>query len=473
MAVIAAPARAQLLGYGVRAPRPQIGQGIVHGLHSTQLRIACATPASSAGGVCPTVVFTGDSTSVINGNQSFNELETIQGQIVRRLKRSNPGVTTWNFIERGIPGTTWGALAGTPSFTGGVTAPSWYTSEAVPWVNGYIAPASSAVPDTNAPDLIIIMMGTNDLDAIALANIRTVFNLIANATNFPVTPDVWLCTTTGRTTDRGGSTQAQIDGVQLAASAVRTAAWAGPAQLNSTFSKAIGLLDFSRQDAVARLGYDPCRQVLEAVPSYAGLTGPVGAAVPFVLPECDGDFDYQVTFVGQATTLFTNGGNLRLVCSPSGNSGTAENQINLSRNTTLIGATWSGGGALTYNLANSTLGSGDIVVRVVAQQNEVYAICQGTRIMDTASISGSVPRYIGRFQPRIYMSVEPPASTVRCDFFRAGRRMQYAPTILEAQAWDRDGTTKYGGGTVNHPTSFHIAETVRAVLDAQSFCVAA
>jgi hypothetical protein len=469
------PARSQLLNYGVRAPRPIRPLGIIHPLHSRQARKAVADQTQSASGSKVTFVITGCSIGLLSGNQAFNELETISGQLAIRLRQDNPDVpyANWNFINRAIGGTTWNHLATFPP--AGTTFPAWYTSTTQPWIDTYISPAGGGSGGTpNAPDVVVIVCpSVNDLDAIAFANIRSVINKFANTTLFPVTPDIWICTCTGRTIDPAASSPGQIYGQWVGGAAERFLSLAGPAALNSTYPKPIGLLDFHRQDAITRLGSDPARQVIEQVVTGSN-NNPIGAALAVTLPQCEGDLDVQFTLAGQAATLFANAGQLRAVIGAPTNSGTSESYVALSKNSTLLAAQYISGGALTSTLTNTTLDNGtthDVVCRVVAQQQNLMVYCQGTKVFDDRVFRGHGP-----FQPRLYFSVEPPGGTnVNIDFYRAGRRQRYAPTILDTDVWDRtgNGTGKYGGGSANHPGSAALAENIRAMLEAQSLCVTA
>lgn len=454
------PARAQLTPFP-RTPRVT-WRGVNMARHAPQLRAAVANPvANAASGDLPTIVFCGDSTMADVGNDSFNVLETTFGLLKHKFQTDNPG-TTFRFLNRAVVGSTWNHLANAAV----ANWPSWYSQQAALWINGYISPTGNGGAN-KAPDLVIIQSGTNDNASWNFADVKAVLDKFANATLFPKTPDIWLCTSIGRTRDPARSTAIQAAGSLLATNGNRMVTRSGGASINSTYVKPLGLLDFGRMDQMCRWGMDPATQRLEQVDvsAYQGVTA-LGTA-GFTLPACDGDLDYTATFPGQSATLWA-GRAMRISTGPAMNAGSITPLLLIQRSGTSVITQYQPGSG-TVAGTNATVADGvDVVIRLVCKQSHMILTVNGQTVFDQP-----VARPVASFAPRIWWGADGANNIVlNLTSYRAGRAVPYAATSSDLLAWGSNPTGVNGstaGNMVNHPSSLHIQEVVVPVLANEDF----
>lgn len=447
-----------------RIPYPPVST-LRHSIHSTQLRAAISNPLNSASGTQPTVTFCGDSTWIdgltYGSNDSFNPMETLQGLVRQRLRECNQGVN-FRFVERAIVGATWNHFA-----TVGQAVPSWYGSAGAQWINSYVSPHGGA---TAAPDLVIIGFGTNDNAGINFADIAAAVNKFADRTLFPVTPDIWLATSMGRTTSSTYSTPTQITGASLAAAAVRHVAMCGAAAIGSPYPKPFGLIDFSRYDHMVRLGFDPSAQSLANldVSAYQDMTT-IGTtqAAGALLPQCDGDFDFQLTFAGQGATLLATGAmRLGVGAALVRGESTALFLLQRSARTSSVSVQYMPGVGQVNGSSVTIADGADVTIRCIAKNHHVLLVINGTTVFDRPAVRGH-----GRFQPSFWFGTPGPSSiSGRLDLFRAGVRRACATTLEDADAWGGGGRAgPVGGNFINHPASVGYRDVAQPVLEALDF----
>ncbi|POR42564.1 hypothetical protein [Methylobacterium sp. V23] len=432
---------------------------LIPALHLTQLAAAIASNAASASGGTPTITFCGDSTSTKNANNAVAQSENLFGQFMRRIREDYPGVSI-RFNDRGIGGSTWNDLKGIPNFAGGITPPSWYTVPSQPWLQTYVKP--NAGIGNPGPDVLVIPMGTNDSYFIALSNIRTVLDIIANTSTFPITPDIIFVTPHGRTPNNGDLSQ---NGYQMASGLMRSIGIAGPTSTGSTlFTKRIGVIDLGRMDAMSRLGFDPCVQYLtRKMTAQSGIT-----AFPFAFAQCDGDFDLQLTFPAQASTLFGSSNAITISAGPSTAGGSELCRVRFSLNPTNIIAQYLYGPYQSTVSANAPIGTGNVTFRVSCKQSHLIVEANGVILLDQL-----VARPGGYFQPTLAMTVPPTGASMTVDAYSAGSCIATQKTLTDAQMWGGQiiggNGSPIDGNAINHESSYGAALTIAAALEAVRF----
>lgn len=451
------------------APAPHVGWRGIGPQHCVQIRRAVQDAANAASREVPTVLVCGDSTSLEAGNDSLGMLDTAYGLILRKIRQDNPGVA-FRFVNRGIGGNTWGHLNSRASGK----LPAWYAAPAEPWIAGHIAPAGAG--GTNpAPDLVIILMGTNDNANMGLVSPAGVLAKFADTSAglFPVTPDLWLATSTGRTRDPAHSSAEQSGGALLAASTTRLIALGGHgllANAGPVYPRPIGLLDFGRMWAQTTLGFDPVRQHFRGL--SAGELHPYRAmrargTEGFLLPPCDGDFDATAVFPGQAATLLA-GRAMRIGIGAPMVRGKVRSAFLCQMAGGRMNVAWRPGiGTVSFGGTAVPLGGGDVTLRIIARGNDAVLSVNGVTCWD-----GRVVRGHGRFRPRIWFGADG-ADDLLCDLvaYRAGEAMPTAPTMDDHLAWGEHPVGirgRTGGNQVNHPSSLYMREVVDPVLEAES-----
>lgn len=428
-----------------RAPK----SNVIPAKHLTQFAAACANVVNSASGVGVNVVIMGDSTHTENANNAIARSENLFGAIKRRIREDNPGVSI-TFHDRAIGGTTWNDAKNIPNFAGGISAPSWYTNTAQAWIDTYVAPLK--------PDLIVMGWGTNDTYAIAAANVKAVFDKIGNSTLFPVVPDVVLDIPHGHKPD---NSELHQNGYQMAAGLLRSIALGGVNLTgNTTYTKRIGMIDIGRLDAMMRLGFDPCSQYMEQViptDTEYGLS-----AFPFTFPECDGDFDLQMTFVGGGNSFFT-GNTMTLTVAPATNGGNDLSRFRLSQSGTITPQSLLPGNSVTGTALTIT---GDPVVRVNYKQGHLYATLNNTVLFDRM-----VARAGGKHSPLLTFNNFPASGVVmRINRYSVGRNLPVKRILTDELMWGT-GRPEIGGNGINHESSYGAMAMIQAALDATRFDV--
>jgi hypothetical protein len=478
MSIPMPPARSQLLRYGVRTPAV-FRRDVVPSIHLAQLKRAIAAPANSASTVRHTIKVVGDSNATEAANNPLNFGANLYGTMLRAFRRNNPGVAftnqgavlsadTANYMDRAIGGATWAELATNTSRSG---LPAWYTAPGQPWLNSFVG--VSGGNGWVCPDVVPIAMGVNSAQFTSLANIRTVLGaLCAGSAQFPTTPDVLFITNPGVTAQAPGQfNQAFQDGCLLGSSLVRSVARSYAAGLGLTLSnipttvglRPIGLIDLARQDAMMRLGVDPCIQPMNNVLSnVTGITGTAwDGSNGYNLPQCYGDFYLRLRFPSQATTLFAGPRTLFVnVGSTSSSGGTPA--FFCAQNSTLISSTYSNTYG-TAGLTNTTLGSGDVRLEIMARQEWLRIVCQGVVIFD-----GPVCRSGWKFQPRVYFNASASNVTMTVEQYDAGTPLPVSPPISDAEMWGTVAGTN--GNGLNHPSEFGLAHGVQTIFEQVDLC---
>jgi hypothetical protein len=451
-----------------RAPR--VSWRAIGPQHCFQIRRAVQNVANSASTTMATVLITGDSTGLESGNDSLNVYDTAFGLITRKIQAENPGVS-FRFINRAIGGNTWGNLnaAGTGNL------PSWYHTPAANWINAYIAPAQNHGKNM-APDLVVILMGTNDNRNMGLVSPAGVLAKFADtaANWFPTTPDIWLVTSMGRTRDPSFSTPEQIHGAVLAPSTTRLIAQGGHALLTNAapvFPRPLGLLDFGRMWGMTTLGFDPVQQHFDALSTaelapFQNMTAP--GTTGFELPHCDGDFDATVLFPEQAATLLA-GRAMRIgIGAPLAQGAVRSIFLCQVTSTNMVTFYQPGLGTVQFAGATRALGSGHVTLRIMARGNDAFLSLNGQTVWDGQVIRGHAP-----FAPRIWFGADG-ADNLVCSLtaFRSGRRLAYANTLNDLMAWGENPVGiqgRTGGNRINHPSSLYMREVIGPVLENESF----
>jgi hypothetical protein len=392
----------------------------------------------------PVVVIIGDSTSTELAD-SVHPIETLWGQITRALRRANPS-KVHTFHNRGIGATNFNNINQTGDDIP-ATLPPWFTDTSQTWL--------SYVEALN-PDVLFICSGINTSDAAQIQYIRTTLETLAG---WARVPDIVFVTNKLLNPD-ATSGQVALRNDQVAqAAGVRHIVRSQAAGFGVQGLPRLGLLDFGRYFCQAFEGFDPCYQGLASLSqTFSGIT-----TFPYELPECDGDFDVEISFPGQLSTDLLTGSNLLFISLADffqgdtpwhrvrigagvGNNNT---QI-ICENATVTGITAAAATPLT--------------VRVLARDERIVVVVNGTTTYD-----GPVPRYQHVFRPQISFSSPPPnGTTMTVTAFRAGRRRLTSPFLMADQVWGLPGGD---GNEINHPSSSGVAALDGVVLDAQDLAV--
>jgi hypothetical protein len=436
---------------------PRIYQSeIVPAKHLQQARRGYASAASAAGGSRLTFVVAGDSTGTATQNNALAPEDNIFGRIKSYMRRANPGIA-FDMVDRSVPGSTWGALADKPT----AAWPSWYVDQSKQWIPYYVAP--NATTGNVAPDVVFIPMGTNDGPAdssdVGISYFASVFGYFANATMFPVQPDVVLVTYKGAGPAQGGDRA----GFQQVASIMRCIHYAGTSILGVT-GRTPGLIDLGRYDTMARYGYDPCVQHLE--PTLSNVSGINQAS--YTLPQCDGDFDLKVVWPGQGTTWGASGQSIDFEVSGTIATGTGVALVRLGRNSTIFAGSYQGN-ANTLNLTppNVVIGAAgaDVIIRVTCRQEQLRVEANGQLLYE-----GGVMRAGGRFTPKVKITGAL-FGPMTVSTYSAGVCLKVQQSINDLETWgDGDGID---GNGINHAASWGIAEMETLLLESSNLNLSA
>jgi len=398
----------------------------------------------------PVVVTSGDSRITSAAANQIAPTECLFSLIKRRLNEDNPGKSI-SFYDRAIGGTTYSNFlqTGTTLSAAGLSLPSFFTTVSAVWI--------SYVQSLN-PDLIILSWGINDSYSFVASQISSILSTIVGWTKIP---DILLCTNVNASPNAGTPFNTSVNqiGYQTAAALTRSVALTKGNGFSISNLPNIGLIDIGRFFTMVHDGYDPCNQYLtQVLTNITGIT-----SFPYTLPQTAGDFDLEITFPGQASSIWS-GGVTRVAIDMGPNAASTVNELrilNSSGNAEAIYYPGNSTAGLSSNLG--AMGSGDLVFRVTAKNEYVAVSCDGG-----TPVEFYVPRMAGQMSPQIRLAGTIPAGTnMNVNFYASGTALPSLITCSDAQMYS--GIAAQGGNSSVHPDSFGVSSVEYAVLEATDF----
>lgn len=431
----------------MRAQLPAIGQGLIPALH---LRRFAATAT-------PKVAIIGDSTSLLEGNNSIGFANTLWGYLATRLREDNPSKTI-TFGNYGIGGSTMSQYGSTgTTLTGaGLTLPSWFGTPANTWIS-YLS--------AFAPDVVFVNWGVNDAYTLTT---NTLTGFLAALAGFSKIPDIVFITGKSANPGAGGVYAAAnyVAGRLNAAALLRSVSQSNARGINVSSLPPIGLIDIGRAWEIAALGRDPCLQDL--VLRQSAVTGIT--SFPYDFAQTEGDLVIDMTWPAQALTLYSGTPTtitLYLGEPSGGNVGGSFIQFTSNNGTAFYANYYPGGGTNVVQGNTNNWGTGDITMRVHAVGSRLMVYTNGVLSLDV-----QVPRYGSFSVPRIALTNPPASPNMTINTYATGRMRRGGPQMSRAQAWGTAGGAGLGAGNgINHAASEGLVRVDRWVLQNTPFHV--
>jgi len=390
----------------------------------------------------PVVAIIGDSISTDEPTRSFDESESMWGQLQRQLTEANRSLD-FTFYNRAIGGSTYtSANPSTNLSATGLTLPDWAGAGSSPWLE-YV--------EALAPDILFVSWGMNDRQNFVTAQHRAVVNAIKSWDKVPdlvfVTPMV-----PSRFTDNNdiSGDEAQ-NGRLFNAHYIRS--WA--------LYNQHAFVDLNRQFCQAVQGFDSRQTVMRRASASTPKT------IPHTGAETDQDFGFNINTIA-SSTLWA-GKRITISTSYEGpNSGSSleiyDNGGTLS--VQFVAIDDGPGRYLTVDSAVTTPTSGEMNLSVFIKDTWASIKLDGESIYE-----GLFYRHGGRFQPVIDVtsgSVGP----FNIEYWNA-TFASYKPVITDYQMWGSPdvGNDVEGGNDLNHPTSLGAATIYRPILENQNWVI--
>ena len=415
---------------------PVIERDIIPMVHAQRLRTE-QTPA---------ICMAGDSLGLMYGtgngaNDNVTMQQTYFGLLAAKLQRDNPS-KTFNFQSYAIGGTTLGQLGGNASVP--LASQSWSGTPA--W-SGSGTSWLTQLASFNCSQLYIVD-GENDsvfTDPSALKNILVAMAGKSNP------PDVFLIPS-----EFPGPSFIGVNPVtwwEFPASLFRNTAWAGGQGMITPGSLSVGLLDIGGWQAQNVYGADYRTQALTDVvprstPLSVTFTSTTAPAYGYTSTATTaGEFYVDVTFPGQASTIFNGTTNILAFTIGSGVS-----NINLQvAGGRIYFSAYPFYGSSNIGTSISAPASGDLNVILAGTNSRIYMIVNGALIYNT-----DMPRaYTPGLMPALQVTASNPgyAPTMTINQLSAGKLMPVIPTMTATQYFGDAGSGCTGGGADGHPST--------------------
>lgn len=402
-----------------------------------------------SGAASPRVVLVGSSTGSWQPN-TVDGVSSLPNLLHNRLLEANPEKKI-AFFNRAIGGQTFGTLNGVPS-----SFPAWYADQAKPWLD--------YVKDL-APDVVFIVMGSNDANSLTLATLKSVVDKIKA---FPKLPDIVFVTQPSVALDphealASYGTKAGQEGRDYAAGLVRT------------FAKfeGYGLVDGNRMGGIVLDGRDLLDTASRRV--LTNVTLPTGGFISTI--PCH-DFSMRVRFTGDAAAIvaaFSNAENpVHLRLGAGGDPGAGGDIVFIKRNAAgkFEFVFWADGTAYkgittefdfptqTFALDLAKIGT-NLIVSIPGQEDAVRMVFP-------------IKAHGGEFLPRIAQHASMGGGPFdKLEFLNVGEPRRYIPTLTGVQAFGEPNAgantqLPYGGNGVNHFSSVGTRAIYSSLLDLTS-----
>lgn len=391
-----------------------------------------------SGMVNPKVVLVGSSTGSWQPN-TIDGVSSLPHLLSTRLAKFNP-TKQISFFNRAIGGQTFDTLNGIPT-----NFPAWYTNQSRAWLE--------YVKDV-APDVVFIVMGSNDQANISQTNLISVVNKIKA---FPKVPNIVFITQPSVCLDPDPAfasfgTKADQEGRDFAAGLVRSFAQ----------YEGYGLMDANRMGGIVLDGRDLLDTAARCIVSYQNL--PTGEYFPTVPGH---DFSMRLRFNGDAAAI--------IAAFPLSSSSPAPVSIRIGAGGG--GGPWSGdvmfimrdaGGKFKFELYSRGIGLYQTINTTVDFPAASFSLDIAKVGSDiTVSVSGSddtirmnfpVKVHGGEFLPRVGHYGLSSGPFAQVEFYNVGEPRKYVPAMTGIEAWgtpNAGATTSlpYGGNGVNHFSS--------------------
>lgn len=403
----------------------------------------------------PKVVLTGSSTGTWAPN-TIDGTSALPHLLQTRLTQYNADKSI-TFYNRAIGGQTFGALNSTPE-----SFPAWYADQAKPWLD-YIKDL--------APDVVFIVMGSNDSSNMSHTNLAAVVDKLKA---FPKVPDIVFITQPSVCLDPHAGfaaygTKSAQEGRDYAAGMVRSFA----------LYEGYGLIDGNRMGGIVLDGRDLLDTAARRVLTNQAL--PNGGFISTV--ACH-EFALRLRFDGDQAAIeaaFSNTSRPVSVRVGAGGSGRSGDVVFIKRNA--LGkfdfTLWSNGLSGFYRTVTTDIDfpTSSFSLDVAKTGNFLIVAIAGKE--DIARMVIPVKTYGGEFFPRIgYHEGEGGTGPfVTLEHFNAGEPRRYVPALTSAQAWGNPSAgastqMPYGGNGVNHFSSLGTRAIYSPLLDADSLTAA-
>lgn len=400
----------------------------------------------------PVVVLAGSSTGTWQPN-TVDAVSSLPHMLSARLSKFNPEKQI-AFFNRAIGGQTFDTLNSVST-----VFPAWYTDQAKPWLD-YVKEL--------APDVVFLVMGSNDQRNILHASLVSVVNKIKA---FPKVPNIVFITQPSVCLDPDPAfaafgTKADQEGRDFAAGLVRSFA----------LYEGYGLIDGNRMGGIVMDGRDLLDTAARRVVSYLNL--PTGEYLPVV--PCH-DFSMRLRFNGDAaaiaaafppTAQSSNPVSVRIGAgaSPAGNPWGGDIMFIMRDARGKFQFELFSRGVTLYKAIDTNIDfpTSSFSLDIAKNGSEITVSVSGNE--DNMRMVFPVKVHGGEFIPRIGHYGLNSGPFQQLEHYNVGEPKRYVPALTGIEAWGapNPGATTalpYGGNGVNHFSSVGTRAIFAPLLD--------
>ena len=388
----------------------------------------------------PLVVIMGDSIATDTPTTTFDETDSLWGQLQRAIVRSNPSLT-FTFENRAIGGSTWtNANPSTLLNTTGLTLPSWAGAGTDSWLT---------IVEAMTPDMLILAWGMNDRENFVTAQFRAVVQEILSWTKVPDIVFINTMVPNRYSSDATISSDVSQNGRLFNAHYIRT--WAA--------YNGFPCIDLNRQYCKIVQGFDPRSTY------FTGTASATSQIIPYTAPETQQDFGIEI--VTTASAALWSGKRIKLTTSYQGPNGGS--WLELYDDAGFLAVEFVAiddgpGRYLQYTSAVVTPTAGSINIKIFIKDDWVR-ITLGTSVV----FEGLIYRHGGTYSPILSVT----SGTVGPWNIRTWIAIWVPnnPALNDYELWGSTDTSASveGGNDLNHPTSKGAAFIYRDLFDAQDW----